>query len=511
MGERIVLLVVLLGVPFFACGTAYLIESNYEPKWRAFVQEQYPDISREKLEGMPLKKYCREVPESKELEVCGWYPAVQMMARGAVAAVVAGLSLIAGLFFMGYISRGSRDRLVLLFKPGLYLTLIALVFLSLLHSGLFLAALTLGQIATIGHVMVIGMFFIMAVGLGAAACMILLIRAIVLMLRIPPTIVAGRILSEQRGPAFWKYVRDLAATVKALPPENIVVGFENSFFVIDATVRCFSGTVRGRTLYLSLPLCRILNEAELRAILGHELGHFKGHDTKFSRRFAPIYRGATGALESLNQNISESIASVGMMPALSVLSYFFDCFATPQREIARARELAADRVGAEVSSRDAAGSALVKVHAFGDCWDSALQRMRETLNEGRSVPNASMAFGEFVAENTDSSRVLGLDDECLAHPLDTHPPLKARLDSLGVTMEWVHGAALMTTPEYPAVRLIDCYEEIESELTKMERTLMETTGEVSQNARLRCPACGKYSPVSADACSCGLRFGRSMG
>jgi hypothetical protein len=95
--------------------------------------------------------------------------------------------------------------------------------------------------------------------------------------------------------------------------------------------------------------------------------------------------------------------------------------------------------------------------------------------------------------------------------MDMHPPLKARLDSLGVTMEWVHGAALMTTPEYSAVRLIDHYEEIEVELTKMERTLMEKTGEVSQNAQLRCPACGKYSPVRADACSCGLRFGRSIG
>lgn len=511
MGERIVLFVVLLGIPLFSFGSGYLIESNYEQKWRAAVLEQYPDIGREKLDIMPLRRYCREIPESQGIQVCGWYPAVQTMMAASLAAIIVGFSLIAGIFLMSRAARGSRNRLVLLFKPGLYLTLIALVFLSLLHSGLFLAALILGQIATIGHVMVIGMFFVMVVGLGAAGCLLLLVRAIVLMLRIPPIIVAGRLLSEQRGPAFWTHVRSLAATIKALSPENIVVGFESNFFVVDGIVKCFSGVLRGRTLYLSLPLCRILNEAELRAVIGHELGHFKGNDTKFSRRFAPIYRGATEALRTLQQNMSESVASVGMMPALSVLSYFFQSFATAENEISRDRELAADRIGAEVSSREAAGAALVKVHAFAGCWDSALQQMRDSLNEGRAVPNASIAFGAFVAENTEPSRLLGLDNDCLSHPFDSHPPLKTRLDALGVTVEWVQRSALMTTPEYPAVRLIDDHEEIEAELTKMDRTLMEKSGEVSQNAQLRCPACGQYSPVSADACSCGLRFGRSMG
>jgi Zn-dependent protease with chaperone function len=511
MGERLVLVAILLIVPLMALGVGTLIESKYEAKWRVAVLEQFPEMDRKQLDAMPLRRYCREIEESRDMPVCKWYPAVRMMLRGSVAAVVVGLGLVLAIYMMGRVSRGSRNRLVLVFKPGLYLTLITLVFLALLHSGIFLAAITLGQIATVGYVIIFGMFLIIAVGLGAAACIILLVRAIVLMLRIPPTVVAGRLISEQRGPFLWKYIRDLSSNIKALPPENIVVGFENNFFVIDAAVKCFSGLVKGRTLYLSLPLCRILNEAELRAIVGHELGHFKGNDTKFSRRFAPIYRGATEALASLQQNMSESITSVGMMPALSVLSYFFESFATAKNEIGRDRELAADRVGAELSSREAAASALVKTHAFGDSWGSALQRMRERLNTGNPVPNVSAVFGEFVAENADSSRLIGLDDECLAHPMDTHPPLKARLESLGVTMESIQNAALVTSPEHPAVRLIDHYEQIEAELTRMEQTLMEKTGEVSQNPQLQCPACGKLSPVSADVCSCGLRFGRSMG
>ena len=136
--------------------------------------------------------------------------------------------------------------------------------------------------------MIYGMFLVIAVGLGAAVCVILLLRAVIVMLRKSPTIVAGRTVSEQRGPYLWKHIRDLASKIDALPPQNIIVGLDNSFFVIEAAVKCFNGLIKGRTLYLSLPLCRILSEVELRAIVGHELGHFKGDDTRYSRRFAPI-------------------------------------------------------------------------------------------------------------------------------------------------------------------------------------------------------------------------------
>lgn len=511
MGERIVLFAILLVVPVFALGAGYLIESTYESKWRAAVLEQYPNMDRKQLDEMPLRRYCREIEESRDMPVCKWYPLVQTMLRASIVAIVVGVGLVAGIYLMGRMSRGSRDRLVLVFKPGLYLTLITLVFLALLHSGLFLGAITLSEIATIGHVIGVSMFLIMAVGLGAAVCVIFLVRAILLMLRIPPTIVAGRTVSEQRGPFLWKYIRDLASTAKALPPQSIVVGFDSNFFVIDSKVKCFNGLIKGRTLYLSLPLCRILTEPELRAIVGHELGHFKGNDTNFSRRFAPIYRGAIEALATLQRSRSASLSSVGMMPAISVLSYFFESFATAKNEIGRDRELAADAIGAALSTREAMAAALVKVHAFGDLWESALQRMRDWLNQQKTVTNVSSIFGDYVAENCDASRLLGLDEECLAHPMDTHPPLKARLEALGVAMASVQSAALMTSPERPAVHLIDRHQEIEAELTKMEQNLMEKTGVVSRNAQLQCPACGKLSPVSVDVCSCGFRFGRTMG
>ena len=63
---------------------------------------------------------------------------------------------------------------------------------------------------------------------------------------------------------------------------------------------CLDGKLKGRTMFLSLSLCRILSLDEMKAVLGHELAHYKGLDTRFSRRFYPIYRGATQGLVSVS-------------------------------------------------------------------------------------------------------------------------------------------------------------------------------------------------------------------
>ena len=80
MGERITLFAVLLVMPLFALGVGYLIESRYESKWRAVVQQQIPNIDRKQLDAMPLRRYCREVEESREMPACGWYPAAVLRA-----------------------------------------------------------------------------------------------------------------------------------------------------------------------------------------------------------------------------------------------------------------------------------------------------------------------------------------------------------------------------------------------------------------------------------------------
>src|SRR5262249_45653046 len=138
-----------------------------------------------------------------------------------------------------------------------------------------------------------------AIVLGALAGIVALAKAA---FRIPQTArctVLGQRLREEEYPDLWQYVRECAVRLGALLPHHLVVGLEPTFFATEAQVHCLDGTLTGRTLYFSLPLCRLLTTEELRAILGHELSHFQGLDTHFSQRFYPLYRGSLQALASL--------------------------------------------------------------------------------------------------------------------------------------------------------------------------------------------------------------------
>jgi len=507
--DLIGLIFVLFFVPLLALGAAYRLESTMESKWRE-VQNQRSPAGGDSSAEMTLSEFCREARESREVQACGWYPAVGLLFQGAVIALAVGGALILGISSISRASRGNRTLLLLFFKPGLYITVLLSAGLMLLHAALFLGAIILGELTAYGRIWT-GIFLLFIVGIGTAFGLVFLIRGVVVMMAKPKVVVIGRPIAEDRYPSIWKQVKALAAKINALSPNNIVVGLDASFFVIESPIKCLTGKLKGRTLYLSLPLCRILNQGELTAIVGHELGHFKGEDTRFTRRFAPIYRGAADALVNLERMRSEHLAAIALLPVLSVLSYFFDCFATAEKEIARERELAADQVGVTLSGSQNAASALVKVHAFSNYWRSALQRMRETINSGRPVDNVSAMFAELVAENAREPVLLGLEDKSLSHPMDTHPPLNVRLQAIGVSLKIIEGVALDISPRGSAVHMIDDYEKLEQQLSQAQQTLMERAGEVRVGGQKKCPACARPNPANADACACGLNFRRYLG
>ena len=254
----------------------------------------------------------------------------------------------------------------------------------------------------------------------------------------------------------------------------------------------------GLTLFISLPVCRILNEAELRAIIGHELGHFRGEDTKFSQKFFPFYRGVSESLEGSRAAL--------FFPAYAILNYFMEGFEAQVRGIGRARELAADQVGVEVSDPVNVATALVKLHAFEYYWNDTYQKMVETLNAGVLVENVSDLFAKRVAEEASPTHLVGLDEKTLSHPTDTHPPLGARLDALGVALSECIEAALAVAPERSAVEIVDDYKSIEQELTKLEINFLVKSGSVVIARAIRCPSCGRANSLQSAACECGFNF-----
>jgi hypothetical protein len=279
--------------------------------------------------------------------------------------------------------------------------------------------------------------------------------------------------------------------------------------VTQAAVRRAGGVFKGRTMFLSLPLCRILSEPELRSIIGHELGHFRGLDTKFSQKFYPIYRGVFDSLGALERNWRGSAQGLAFLPAFAVLGCFMESFQTAEKEIGRDRELAADQVAVEAAGKQAIASALVKTHAFAGYWESARQRMREQLSANVQVENVSRLFASYVAEEASPSQFVGIDEERTSHPTDTHPTLGVRLEALGLSVASVEPSALNVRMEKSAVELIDNYPTIEKELTDLEKNFMIRSGEVQIVTAKRCFACGQSSPLDAESCRCGFNFARA--
>jgi Zn-dependent protease with chaperone function len=155
----------------------------------------------------------------------------------------------------------------------LYLTNLLVCVLILLQAAVVVAAIYYAESIYTGRVHV---KLILVVALGAGLGVIYLINASLGIVHKAKTGVVGKSLSREDYPGLWKYVNELSAEVGTVGPKNLVVGLEPNFYVTEADVRCLDGELTGRTMYISLALCRIMTVPELKAVIAHELGHFKG-------------------------------------------------------------------------------------------------------------------------------------------------------------------------------------------------------------------------------------------
>ncbi len=246
-----------------------------------------------------------------------------------------------------------------------------------------------------------------------------------------PIDVRGRVLDEADAPGLWRLVRELAGRGDALVPDAVVVGLTGGFFVTESAVRLSpdARTLTGRTLYLPAPYLGVLDGRELSAVIGHELAHFAGEDTAYSRRFTPIYAGLHRALTALGNVCPGDLLT---RPAAYVGHRSLGTFDAAVARWSRAREFEADRRGAQVSGAPPAASALLRVGVLGPV-------VGETLASAYGEPDA--ALDDLVAGVLDAIPAAGFPDpgahldDRQAHPIDTHPPDRQRIAALGVPLD----------------------------------------------------------------------------
>jgi len=185
----------------------------------------------------------------------------------------------------------------------------------------------------------------------------------------------------------------------------------------------------GRVLYLPLPYLAFLDEAEVSAVIGHELGHFIGEDTLYSQYFSPIYSATVRQIEAIGGD--DGLRAALTRPATLFGEMFLTSFHAAVQFWSRQRELAADAVGARAAGAPAVAASLLRIAALEPSVSEALGRQ---WDEGGALHGGVLAHVRALVAERGMNDPRGRLENRQAHPTDTHPELAQRLDALGMTL-----------------------------------------------------------------------------
>ncbi|GII28419.1 M48 family metallopeptidase [Planotetraspora mira] len=246
-----------------------------------------------------------------------------------------------------------------------------------------------------------------------------LLRGLILVNRRRSHAEPGVAVIREQEPVLWRTVEELAAVVRTRPPDEIRFVAEVNAAVSEDT--SWLGLRAGRRrMYIGMPLLMTLTADEMRAVLGHELGHYSGAHTRLG---APVYRGRIAVLAA--------VQSLGNHAWIQKIFFAYaKLFLRVSQTVSRNQELEADEFAVAIAGREAAGNALRKVHGTADVWNLFIDRYVGMTGMAASRP--ANLFGGFHAlvdaHVTEIAQADGAGEE--TSPYDSHPSLRERLDAI---------------------------------------------------------------------------------
>lgn len=456
------------GVPAISFCVLLLVQIHQKSVWMEAVKKDFPRATEQELAAKSLVALCG-APQTRSAmgALCGDCERFDTLQQLAIGTILGTILLLLGVHWVGQQCRRDPQLLLERFRAGSRLMTAVTLVLVLSQAVLLATTLFFGPVEFL-HRIPSGL--ILLTGLGAVLALYKVMRLSFTFNQAVSLDVDGRFVTAAQAPDLWKFVEATAAAVGTDPPKSIVVGTEATFFVTEAEVRTAAGGTTGRTLYVSIPLCQILTMTEFRSIVGHEMAHFHGRDTEFSRKFYPAFRNGVNTLDA----VVGTARSVGggayaLLPAISLLSFYLESFSEAEAEISREREIAADAIGARVTSNRDCALALTKIIQHDSAWEKVYSDLVDSsTNDATQLPLPSRTFMRVAEEQFRSAdraeQIRRLEMEQLAHPTDSHPPLGARLKALGLSVEQVFDAAGDIRPQDACSRLIPDADELERAL-----------------------------------------------
>ena len=286
-------------------------------------------------------------------------------------------------------------------------------------------------------------YYIKLVGVAGIAAAIAVFYAIYTLFKKLPSgnDIEGELLTEADAPRLWDRIRQLAARVNTAPPDQIIAGIDTNFFVTEAPCAVAGQALTGRTLFVSIPLLRVLDTAEADAVLAHELAHLGGGDTRSSAALGP----------KLNQFdlYTWQMRGGGLtIVAHYLLRLYRMVFEFALARDSREREYTADRVAAQLTAPQSIVQSLIKISAYSSYRNAVERKLFEQAHQH----SGALGIAGFVADGlhpyaSSGEFVTAMKTAAVPHPYDTHPPLLERMRNVNHPVaEDAYGAIVTTAP-----------------------------------------------------------------
>ncbi|WP_442482657.1 M48 family metallopeptidase [Aeoliella sp. SH292] len=237
--------------------------------------------------------------------------------------------------------------------------------------------------------------------------------------------VEGQAIDEQQAPALWQRLRALCSKVGTEPPDQVIAGIDDNFFVTEHPVTVGDKVYQGRTLYVSLALLKQLDGEEADAVMAHEMAHFSGQDTTFSKKISPLLTRYELYLQALGSNLLTR-------PVFYFMACFRGLYELSLGRQSRQREFRADRVAAETTSPKAMVSALLRIAAYSKYRGSIEEKLFEEQQALENADIANRIESGFHAYAVSFAKTEDLAKLEMAHPFDSHPPTIQRMEAMGL-------------------------------------------------------------------------------
>ncbi|MCS7185760.1 MAG: M48 family metalloprotease [Armatimonadota bacterium] len=269
----------------------------------------------------------------------------------------------------------------------------------------------------------------------------------------------GVLKTSAEMPRLWRVLGEVAHRVGAQKPDEVLLVPSPTAAVIETGGLWGLPISTKRCLILGVALLQWLTLTELKAVLAHELAHFRHKDSAWVR----FVHHVTERLFQMIENVRHATRWWWINPAYWLLSLYLWIYAIMAASFKRKREFWADRVAASAYGSEVYKSALEKVVDAQFFGEALSQLFWDLVKFAKPLPNAFDALRQ-IRRSVDPVEVKRLRRDIWLYErrsiFATHPPLRERL----ARIQGVSGAT--DNDPIPALIVFEEPKKVEEEVSR---------------------------------------------